>query len=141
MSRQPVHATAVACRTKGGWRAVLLSGEPGAGKSDLALRLIASGWRLVGDDYVHVFASGGGLYVAPVDTIAGRIEVRGVGIVSRPAIGAVRVALAVALIHQPPERLPEPEFRAFEGVSVPLLRLDPREASAGEKVAAALAAL
>ncbi|GAA0612940.1 HPr kinase/phosphorylase [Brevundimonas kwangchunensis] len=141
MSRQPVHATAVARHTRSGWRAVLLTGASGAGKSDLALRLIGSGWRLVGDDYVHVFASGEALYAAPTERIAGRIEVRGVGIVSRPVVAPVRVVLAVALAQEPPERLPEPEFRTFDGVSLPLLRLDPRETSAGEKVAAALAAL
>ena len=60
--RQPLHGTVAARWTPGvGWRAVLITGEPGAGKSDLALRLIGRGWRLVGDDYVHLFASGGAL--------------------------------------------------------------------------------
>ena len=141
MTRQPVHATAVARRTPRGWQGVLLTGPSGAGKSDLALRLIGSGWRLVGDDYVHVFASGGRLHVAPVETIAGRMEVRGVGIISRQSIGPVALALVVDLAQGVPDRLPEPAYRTFDGLPLPLLTLDPREASAGEKVAAALAML
>jgi serine kinase of HPr protein (carbohydrate metabolism regulator) len=137
---QPVHATAVALWTGAGagWRAALLSGPPGAGKSDLALRLIGRGWRLVGDDYVHLFASGGALFARPPGTIAGRIEVRGLGVVAACPLGLARVGLAVELVREPVERLPDPASRVFDGVAVPLLRLDPREASAVEKVAAAV---
>jgi len=137
---QPVHATAVARWTgaRTGWRAALLSGPPGAGKSDLALRLIGRGWRLVADDYVHLFASGGGLFARAPGTISGRIEIRGSGITAVCALGLARVGLAVDLVSEPVERLPDPAVRLFDGVAVPLLRIDPREASAGEKVAAEL---
>ena len=139
---QPVHATVVARRDPVlGWRAAALWGEPGVGKSDLALRLMGMGWTLLADDYAHLFASAGRLYARAPDTIAGRMEVRGVGILPVPALDLARVALAVDLVHGPVERLPEPGFRTLEGVSVPLLRLDPREASAGEKVAAMIARL
>ena len=58
--RQPLHGTVAAHWSPGrGWRAALISGPPGAGKSDLALRLLGRGWRLVSDDYAHVTASGG----------------------------------------------------------------------------------
>ena len=139
---QPVHATAVAQWAPGtGWRAVLVSGPPGAGKSDLALRLIGRGWRLVADDAVHVFASGEGLYAAAPETIAGRIEARGIGIIHAGARGAVRLVLAVDLTEAPPERLPEAETRAFAGRPLPLIRLRGFEASVVEKVAAAIARL
>ena len=139
---QPLHTTVVAHWTPGrGWRAALLSGPSGAGKSDLALRLIGSGWRLVADDYAHVFASGGALYAVAPETIHGRMEVRGVGIAPTCALGVVRVGLAVTLTSNSVERLPERAFHTIDGVSLPLISLDPREASAGEKVAVALAML
>ena len=139
---QPVHATVVARRDPVlSWRAAALWGEPGVGKSDLALRLIGMGWSLVADDYAHLFASAGRLYARAPDTIAGRMEVRGVGILPVRTLDLARVVLAVDLALEPVERLPEPGFRTLEGVSVPLLRLDPREASAGEKVAAMIARL
>ena len=139
---QPLHATAVAQWKPGtGWRAILISGPPGAGKSDLALRLIGRGWRLVSDDYVHVFASGEGLYVTAPETIRGRMEARGVGVVGACVQGVVRLVLAVDLVETAPERLPEPETRRLGGRTVPLLRLTGFEASAVEKVAAAIAPL
>ncbi|RZJ44632.1 MAG: serine kinase [Brevundimonas sp.] len=139
---QPVHATVVAHWTAGrGWRAAALFGPSGAGKSDLASRLIGAGWRLVVDDYAHLFASAGRLYARAPATIEGRMEVRGVGILPVAALDLARVVLAVELTSDRPERLPEPAFRTFEGVDLPLLRLDPREASAGEKVAAVIARL
>jgi serine kinase of HPr protein (carbohydrate metabolism regulator) len=138
----PVHATAVAAPGAGGlWRAVLITGRPGAGKSDLALRLLGRGWRLVGDDYVHLFGSGGRLWAAPPETIAGRMEVRGLGIVPAAGLRVARVVLGVELTTGEVERLPEAAFREFAGVSTPWLRLDPREASAVEKVATAVGRL
>lgn len=139
---QPLHATAVAQWKPGtGWRAILISGPSGAGKSDLALRLIGRGWRLVADDYVHVFASGAGLYVTAPETIRGRIEARGLGIIGACVQGVVRLVLAVDLVETAPERLPDPEARSLSGRSVPRLRLTGFEASAVEKVAAAIAPL
>ena len=50
----PLHATTVACVTPQGWRGVLIQGPSGVGKSDLALRLIGQGWRLVADALAHI---------------------------------------------------------------------------------------
>lgn len=137
----PVHATTVCVRRGGRWRGVMILGPSGAGKSDLALRLMGRGWRLVSDDYTHVWASGGAVYATAPGAIAGRIEVRGLGIVSAATRIAARVDLAVACVPEAVERLPEPQMRRFAGVDVPLLALDPRPASAVDVVAAALETL
>lgn len=134
MTAPPLHVTSVALWTPAGWRGVLIAGAPGAGKSDLALRLIGRGWRLVADDYAHVFASGGALYACAPATIAGRIEVRGVGILGACALGLARLALFVELTDQPVERLPDAASRQIDGVALPLVRLNGFEPSAVEKV-------
>lgn len=135
MTDQPLHLTAVALWVPGaGWRGVAVAGPPGAGKSDFALRLIGRGWRLLADDYAHVFASGGALYATAPDTIAGRIEARGVGVVGACALGLARLVLLIELTDGNVERLPEPETRTLAGVALPVLRLHGFEPSAVEKV-------
>lgn len=137
-TRQPLHATAVALRLNQGWRAVLIQGPSGVGKSDLALRLMHQGWRLVGDDRVEVVACDGGLYAAPPAAIAGRMEVRGLGIIDAPFVPVSRVILSLHLTHEALERMPEPAQDRVEGVTVPRLFLDPRPASAPQVLTAAM---
>ncbi|HWQ85921.1 HPr kinase/phosphatase C-terminal domain-containing protein [Brevundimonas sp.] len=135
MSDQPLHGTVAARWIPGsGWRGVLITGPSGAGKSDLALRLIGHGWRLVADDYAHVFASGGSLFAVCPGTIAGRIEARGIGVIPVCALDLVRLVLAVELSTGPVERLPEPAETVIAGVRLPLVRLCGLEPSAVEKV-------
>lgn len=130
-----VHATAVAI----GGRAVLLTGPPGSGKSDLALRLIDRGARLIADDQVALTVVGGRLQAAAPPAIAGLLEVRGVGIVPCAAVTGVPCALLVDLAA-PPERLPAPGRRAVAGLALPCVALSPFEPSAALKVEAALRA-
>ncbi|MFD0849144.1 HPr kinase/phosphorylase [Sphingosinicella xenopeptidilytica] len=124
-----IHATAVSI----GGKAVLLTGASGAGKSDLALRLIDRGAVLVADDQVELTVREARLFASPPATIAGRIEVRGVGIVTKAFAENMPVALIVDL-DAVPERLPEAQMRVLSGVAVSLAALDPREISAPLKV-------
>lgn len=141
MPEPPIHATTVAVRRGGTWKGVMILGPSGAGKSDLALRLIGRGWRLVSDDYTQVWGSGGGLYATAPAAIAGRIEARGVGIVSVRTRLTARIVLAVACLPEAVERLPEPQSRRFCGIDLPLLALDPRPASAVDMVTVAFQTL
>lgn len=138
-----VHATCVALRHGRTWRAVLLRGPSGAGKSDLALRLIEAGARLVADDRTALARVGGGVVASAPASIAGLIEVRGLGIcrLSRGQLLArARVVLLVDLV--PPaeiERLPEPAHESLLGVDLPVLELTPFEASSCAKLRLAVA--
>jgi serine kinase of HPr protein (carbohydrate metabolism regulator) len=141
-SAETLHATCVAI----GDRGVLLTGPAGSGKSDLALRLIECAGappaaRLVADDRVVVEPTGGRLVASPPPTIAGRLEVRGLGIVRTPYAEAVDVALVVELV-EPAEvrRWPDRDTVSVLGVAIPRLRLAAFEASAPAKIRAALRA-
>src|SRR5688572_18237664 len=92
-SSETLHASCVAI----GGNAVLLHGRSGCGKSDLALRLIDRGAKLVSDDYTVLTRVNDRLLASPPPTIAGRIEVRGIGIVDLPHIADVEVRMLVAL--------------------------------------------
>jgi serine kinase of HPr protein (carbohydrate metabolism regulator) len=133
-----VHATAVARCSRGFWNGVLLFGVSGAGKSDLALRAIASGWRLVSDDYSLVWRSGEGLWARAPENIAHRIEARGLGILSEPAIDFARIVLAVKCESGAVERLPEPEVVHLDEVAIPCVRLRALDSSAMAKLERAL---
>lgn len=134
LSSETVHTSCVAIDG----RAVLIGGRSGRGKSDLALRLIDRDARLVSDDYTFIRRVGGRLLASPPDTIAGKIEVRGVGILEFPPERDVPVALFVDL-DLDPERLPgASEKRMVAGVAIPVVALSALEASAPIKVEAAL---
>ena len=137
-----IHATSVAVRTRGQWRAVLLRGPSGSGKSDLAVRLLQAGGRLLADDQTHLARRGGALIASPPPALAGLIEVRGVGIVElarNQLMARARVALLVDLVPSDRiERLPDPQTERLLDVTVPRLALAPFEASAVGKLYLAL---
>ena len=123
-----VHASAVLV----GARAVLIRGPSGSGKSKLAGELIASAHhngpgpgfgRLVGDDRVHLQAAHGRLLVRPAETLAGLLEVRGVGVRRVAHEPAAVVGLVVDLGATDAERLPQAEQQRceIEGVILPRL--------------------
>jgi HPr kinase/phosphorylase len=123
-----IHASCAARNGAG----VLLFGPPGVGKSDLTLRLIDRGFLLVADDRVEIED---GLARSPAP-LAGLIEVRGLGLLRLPHCAQARRALAVQLSTEATERLPSPQRHAE--LDLPLLRLDPRPASAAQRVELAL---
>ena len=126
-----IHATAVALDGVG----VLLRGPSGSGKSDLALRLIDGGARLIADDQTVIVRRGDRLFAAAPAAIAGRLEVRGLGIVALEpvvdvALGAVFDLVAPSAI----ERLPEPTTVALLDVALPRFQIASAAPSAAAKV-------
>jgi serine kinase of HPr protein (carbohydrate metabolism regulator) len=135
-----IHASAVLV----GPRAVLIRGPSGAGKSRLAFALIQAGTsnalpfaRLVGDDRVHIQAAHGRLLVRPAETLAGLIEIRGLGLRRLPYEPVAVVGLVVDLEAPAGERLPEPTtVTSLAGVTVPRLRAAPGADALGMLIAA-----
>lgn len=134
LSSETIHASCVSIAG----RAVLIAGLSGRGKSDLALRLIDRGARLVSDDYTIVRRLAGRLVATAPPNIAGRIEVRGVGLLDFPNDEDVPVGLFIDL-DRDAERLPESgETRTLAGVAIPVIGLAALEPSAPIKAEAAL---
>jgi serine kinase of HPr protein (carbohydrate metabolism regulator) len=133
-----LHASCVAIDAHG----VLLLGEPRAGKSDLSLRLIDRGAKLVADDQVELMRKGRKILASSPENIRGLIEVRGVGIFKTPAKQNVPVLLIVQLSQQEwIERLPQPEPYECLGVHIAQMRVCAFEYSAAIKIEMAMAAL
>src|SRR5256714_2992577 len=134
ISAETLHASTVALDG----RAVLITGPSGSGKSDLALRLLDRGFVLVSDDQTIVKKDRDRLLAAAPPTIAGKLEVRGIGIVDMEPTDNVPVALIVELTGEI-QRLPDDSReRPILGVNLPLITIDAMTASAPSKVALAL---
>ena len=142
--RELVHGTCVAL----GPHAALLRGGSGSGKSDLALRFLALAPehglepRLVADDQVWVEAQGDGSLIASApDKIAGKIEVRGLGILDLPHRREALLALVADLVlpQEVPRMPPDPLERiTLAGMAIPVVKLAPFELSAPLKLKLAL---
>jgi serine kinase of HPr protein (carbohydrate metabolism regulator) len=134
VSTENIHASTVASDG----RAVLITGPSGSGKSDLALRLLDRGFALVSDDQTLVKRDDGRLIASAPPTIAGKLEIRGIGIVEMESTVDVPVALLVELTSDI-QRLPdESRERSILGVTLPMVSIDAMAASAAAKVAIAL---
>ncbi len=134
MSKLVVHATSLSLLVGTGWRGVLILGPSGIGKSDLALRAMQAGCALVSDDYSYLWSSGGHLYAGAPDTIAGRMEIRGIGITDAHRREMTRVHLVALAQSDPVERLPKGEVTPILGHDIATIRLNPREASSVPKL-------
>lgn len=113
-----LHATTVAVDG----RAAVIRGASGAGKSALALQLMAMGGALVSDDRTLVWRDGARLLADAPPTIRGEIEARGVGILSVPAAGPQPVKLLVDLGGAPAPRLPEAQSETLLDVELPVMK-------------------
>lgn len=142
-----IHGTCLAIGGEG----VLLLGQPGSGKSDLALRLIdgsgaglsgvSRGAQLVADDQVVIRKIKDRLTASPPQALAGKLEIRGLGIAELPAAREAPLRLAVRLTPSAEiERLPDLAKSRMDilGISIPLVLLDPEKPSAPARLRAAL---
>lgn len=131
---QMVHGSAVSVNGCG----VLLLGASGSGKSDLALRMIDRGATLISDDIVYLenVDSATSLVFAP--SIAGKIEIRGVGICRVDYVETAPLRLVVQFAEDI-ERLPSADMRtSICNISVPVIQLEPFHASSILKIEFAL---
>jgi serine kinase of HPr protein (carbohydrate metabolism regulator) len=151
-ARVLVHGTSVALADAAkpfgghGGVGVLIMGESGSGKSDVALRLIAMGAKLLSDDQTALFAQEGHIYAEAPRSLRGMIEVRGVGIVNVEPAAPAPLVLAVKLTTEKDvPRMPDhasyelsPALQSLP--SLPLIVLRPFDASTPAKIVAAAVA-
>ena len=142
-AHETVHATAISVNGQ----AALITGPSGAGKSDLALRCLTLGTspmlphaaRLIADDRVILTRVGDQLMASAPPAIAGKLEVRNIGIVELEPGPTAAIRLVVELVGSQTLRLPDPwPAKIILGLHVPLLQLAAFEAAAPQKVLIAL---
>lgn len=126
-----IHATCIEVDGLG----ILLRGPSGSGKSDLALRLIDGGARLIADDYTDLNTQNNRLIATAPQNIKDLIEVRGVGVLKIGAAVQTDVGAIIDLVTpEQIDRLPEDETITVLGLSILRFKLSPFECSAPAKV-------
>jgi HPr kinase/phosphorylase len=112
-----IHATTVAWQG----RAAMITGAPGSGKSAMGLILMAYGCNLIADDQTIVTRQDDALMAFCPPTIRGRIEARGVGILTAAHAPKATLVLAIDMNQTETQRLPIPRSYPLLGLSLPLL--------------------
>jgi serine kinase of HPr protein (carbohydrate metabolism regulator) len=131
------HATCISIDGHG----ILLRGPSGSGKSDLALRAIANGARLVADDQVNLAAEGGAVIGSAPPVLFGLLEIRGLGIMRIEAEARAQIALVADMTSADAiDRMPPSRWCQLAGVDLPVFAIDPFQASATAKLRFALMA-
>jgi len=113
-----IHATCVSVEGCG----ILILGPAGAGKSGLALQMMALGASLVSDDQVALTMQTGEVIADAPQALRGLVEARGIGLLRANPAGAVPIRYVVDLGQTETARLPEHEFVQVLRQTVPLLR-------------------
>lgn len=126
MIRAPVsgliHGTSVAFPTGSEQAGVLITGKPGAGKSELALELMAMGAALVADDQTRLERRDTHIRLSCPAQLHGLIEMRGIGLLRAEPVASARLVLMVDLDTPENARMPEPRWHEIDGTRIPLLR-------------------
>ena len=113
---------------------VLILGDSGSGKSDLALRLIDNGATLISDDVSICKKNLNNIYLYCPPETKGLLEVREIGIVTVPFVERIKLKLVVNLQSKKNERFPEDNYLKILGIKIPLINIDGKNSSAVAKI-------
>ncbi|MAI28658.1 MAG: serine/threonine protein kinase [Rickettsiales bacterium] len=130
MTAKRFHSTSVVIEDLG----ILIRGQSGCGKSDLALRLIDSGATLISDDLTICKKIGDYLYLHPHSKTKGLLEVREIGIMTVPYVENVKLTLVVELVEEKFERIPEMMNCSILGMKFPKIKIFGKSSSAVAKI-------
>ena len=130
MSIKRLHATSVAMEDNG----VAIFGDPGSGKSDLALRLIDSGATLISDDITVFSKLEKNINLFGIENTKGLLEVREVGIITVPYVEGIKLKLVVRLTDKVVERIPKKNQINLLGLKFPKLEINGKNSSSVAKV-------
>ena len=130
MNLKRIHSTSVVIDDNG----VLILGDSGSGKSDLALRLIDSGATLISDDISICRKNLNNIYLYCPPEIKGLLEVREIGVITVPFVERIKLRLVVNLKSNNNERFPKESSFRILGIKIPIINIEGKNSSAVAKI-------
>ena len=130
MNLKRIHSTSVVIDDNG----VLILGDSGSGKSDLALRLIDNGATLISDDISICRKNSNNIYLYCPPEIKGLLEVREIGIITVPFVEKIKLRLVVNLKSNNNERFPKESSFRILGIKIPIINIEGKNSSAVAKI-------
>lgn len=130
MNLKRIHSTSVVIDDNG----VLILGDSGSGKSDLALRLIDNGATLISDDISICRKNSNNIYLYCPPEIKGLLEVREIGIITVPFVERIKLRLVVNLKSNNNERFPKESSFRILGIKIPIINIEGKNSSAVAKI-------
>ncbi len=130
MNLKRIHSTSVVIDDNG----VLILGDSGSGKSDLALRLIDNGATLISDDISICRKNSNNIYLYCPPEIKGLLEVREIGIITVPFVERIKLRLVVNLKSNNNERFPKDSCFRILGIKIPIINIEGKNSSAVAKI-------
>ena len=131
MNLKRIHSTSVVIDDNG----VLILGDSGSGKSDLALRLIDNGATLISDDISICRKNSNNIYLYCPPEIKGLLEVREIGIITVPFVERIKLRLVVNLNNNNNnERFPKDSSFRILGIKIPTINIEGKNSSAVAKI-------
>lgn len=130
MNLKRIHSTSVVIDDNG----VLILGDSGSGKSDLALRLIDNGATLISDDISICRKNSNNIYLYCPPEIKGLLEVREIGIITVPFVERIKLRLVVNLKSNNNERFPKDSSYRILGIKIPIINIEGKNSSAVAKI-------
>ena len=130
MTAKKIHSTSVVIEDLG----LLIIGQSGSGKSDLALRLIDNGATLISDDISICRKNSNNIYLHCPPEIKGLLEVREIGIITVPFVERIKLRLVVNLKSKNNERFPKDNSFRILGIKIPLISIEGKNSSAVAKI-------
>jgi len=130
MNLKRMHSSSVVIDDNG----VLILGDSGSGKSDLALRLIDNGATLISDDISICRKNSNNIYLYCPPEIKGLLEVREIGIITVPFVEKIKLRLVVNLKSNNNERFPKDSCFRILGIKIPIINIEGKNSSAVAKI-------
>ena len=116
-----IHASSVDINGQG----VVILGKSGSGKSNLAIKLISMGAKLISDDQTHFKFKENKIIISKPETTPNFIEARGIGLIKVPFVVSSKLFCFVKITNLELNRLPNAKNKHCYGKKIKLMEFNP----------------